>query len=443
MESMKAIIAKNVLTKQAQIALNAKRLPEVSFTSLAYHMDIGWMYEAYRQTRKDGAVGVDGITAMEYEKDLNRNLEDLLERAKSGRYRAAAVRRTYIPKGEGKELRPLGIPTLEDKILQRAIKMLIEPVYEQDFYEFSYGFRPKRSQHQALEKLWKETMDTNGWIIDLDIRKYFDSIDHKKLQEVIKQRVKDGVITRLIGKWLNAGIMEEGNLYYAETGTPQGGVISPLLSNIYLHEVMDKWLVNEVNPRMRGKVFLIRYADDMVMGFEYREDAGKVMKVLPKRFEKYGLAINSDKTKLVKFDRPKKKDENDKNRSTIDFLGFTHYWCKTRKGYYIVKRKTAKDRLKRAINKVYKWCKGNRHKSIKEQYESIKSKVNGHYSYYGIKGNYRSLGQFYWNVIKAWQKWLGKRSNLKSLNWEKFSKMLRHYPVPQPKIMHSIYSAKH
>lgn len=438
---MKSINKEKVSTKQKQIALNAKRLPDVSFTSIAYQMDLDWLYEAYRQTRKDGAVGVDGITAEEYEKKLKENLSNLLDRAKSGRYKAPPVRRVYIPKGNGKELRPLGIPTFEDKILQRAVKMLIEPIYEQDFYDCSYGFRPNRSQHGALQKFWEEAMCTKGWVIDLDIRKYFDSINHKKLMEILKQRVSDGVIVRLIGKWLNAGIMEEKNLHYDETGTPQGGVISPLLSNIYLHEVLDKWFINEVQPRMKGRSYIVRFADDAVMGFKYEEDVKRVMKVLPKRLEKYILKLNQEKTKVVKFRMPLNEDEND--IGIINFLGFTHYWGKSRRGYRVIMKKTEKKRLARALKEINKWCRENRHLKIREQYVQLSKKLQGHYGYYGITPNRRAINVFFHNVEGIWFKWINRRSWKRYLIWEKFVFLMKNvYQLPKPRIVHSVYSAK-
>jgi len=299
----------SVLTKQQRIAQLAKQSPEMVFTSLTYHMDITWLEEAYRRTKKNGAAGVDGVTAKEYEANLQENLMGLLERAKSGRYKAPPVRRAYIPKGDGKgELRPIGIPTLEDKVLQRAVCMLLEPIYEQDFKDSSFGFRPGRSQHQALGVIRNETMEMNGgWILDVDIRKYFDTIEHGQIQAMLRQRVNDGVITRLIGKWLNAGVQEKGQLSYPESGSPQGGVISPLLSNIYLHHVMDTWFETVVKPRMIGKVFVVRFADDLIVGFSDKQDALRGMDVLPKRFAKFGLTVHPEKTRLVPFNRPRKK----------------------------------------------------------------------------------------------------------------------------------------
>ena len=278
----------------------------MGFTSLGHLIDLDWLKEAFHRTRKDGAVGVDGQDGEDYAANLEGNLKSLLERAKSGTYQAPPVRRVQIPKaGSATETRPLGIPTFEDKVLQRAVVMVLETIYEQDFKPCSYGFRPDRSAHQALESLWKQTMAMGGgWIVDVDIRKFFDTIDHGHLRDFLKRRVRDGVLLRLIGKWLNAGVLEAGRLTRPEAGTPQGGVISPLLSNIVLHAVLDDWFEREVQPRLKGRSFLIRYADDFVMGFACEEDARRVMAVLPKRFEKYGLTIHPEKTRLVPFERP-------------------------------------------------------------------------------------------------------------------------------------------
>jgi len=325
----------SVSTKQQRIAQLAKQSPEMVFTSLAYHMDITWLEEAYRRTKKNGAAGVDGVTAKEYEANLQENLKGLLERAKSGRYQAPPVKRAYIPKGDGKgELRPIGIPTLEDKTLQRAVCMLLEPIYEQDFKDSSFGFRPGRSPHQALGVIRKETMEMNGgWILDVDIRKYFDTIEHGQIQAMLRQRVNDGVITRLIGKWLNAGVQEKGQLSYPEAGSPQGGVISPLLSNIYLHHVVDVWFETVVKPRMMGKAFMVRFADDLIVGFSNKQDAMRVMEVLPRRFGKFGLTVHPEKTRLVPFNRPRKEDlKSDEECGTVDFLGLLIIGVGAKKG---------------------------------------------------------------------------------------------------------------
>lgn len=428
----------SVSTKQQRIAELAKQSPRMVFSSLAYHMDAEWLREAYRRTRKDGAAGVDGITAEEYEANLEANLSDLLERAKSGRYQAPPVKRAYVPKGQN-EQRPIGIPTLEDKVLQRAVCMLVEPIWEQDFHANSYGFRPGRSQHQALEVIREGIMEMKGgWILDVDIRKYFDTIDHSQVQAMLRQRVNDGVITRLVGKWLNAGVQEQGQLSYPKSGSPQGGVVSPLLSNIYLHYVMDMWFETMVKPCMKGKVFMVRFADDLVMGFSDKQDALRVTGVLPKRFAKFGLTVHPEKTRLVRFERPwKDKPKPDEDIGTFDFLGFTHYWSRSNKGNWVVKRKTASKRLRTKIKEITDWCKKNMHLPVREQHKILCSKLRGHYQYYGITGNYRSMSSYRRAVVQAWFKWLNRRTRKGQKNWDSFNDFLNHLPLPQPKINHS------
>ena len=432
--------SENVLTKQQRIAENARIHPEVAFTSLAYHMDVEWLYEAYRRTRKDGAVGVDEQTAEQYEENLEQNLKSLVERAKAGTYRAPPVRRVHISKGTSGETRPIGIPTFEDKILQRAVQTLLEPLYEQDFLDCSHGFRPKRSPHTALEALWKQTMrQGGGWVIDLDIRKFFDTLSHSHLRTILGQRMRDGVITRLIGKWLKAGVMENGAVSHAGQGAPRGGVLSPLLSNIYLHEVLDQWCTEVVQRHPRGRAFLVRYADDAVMAFTDRHDAERVLSALPKRCAKYGLTVHEEKTVMLRFESPEGTRAGAR-RESFQFLGFTHYWGRSRKGKWIVKRRTASDRLTRALRAVSAWCKRNRHAPLREQQAVLRSKLLGHYGYYGITGNGRSLTLFHCTVQRLWMKWLNRRGG-RRLNWVRFARLLACYPLPAGRVVHSIYAA--
>ena len=429
--------SENVSTKQERIAALAKQSPEMAFTSLAYLMDIDWLKEAYRRTRKDGAVGVDGVTAEEYEQDLEGNLQSLLDRAKSGTYKAPPVRRVHIPKGGSTtETRPLGIPTLEDKLLQRAVVMLLQPIYEQDFLDCSYGFRPGRSAHQALKSFRDQTMNCQpkgGWVLEVDIRKFFDNLDHRHLRQFLQLRVRDGVLLRLIDKWLKAGVMENGNVSYPDTGSPQGGVVSPLISNVFLHYVLDLWFEQEVKPRLAGRAFLIRYADDFVIGFRNERDAERVMEVIPKRFGKYGLTVHPAKTKLVSFSPPssKTKDRNgpDDRPGTFDLLGFTHYWARSKHGYWVVKLKTAADRFSRAVRNIDLWCQINRHLPLDEQRKKLNEKLRGHYAYYGVTGNSGSLTRFRHEVGARWRKWLNRRNRIRSLDWRKFYVILQHYPL--------------
>jgi RNA-directed DNA polymerase len=428
--------SESVYTKQQRIAELAKQMPDAGFTSLAYHIDLEWLKEAYGRTRKDGATGVDDMTAAQYETDLGNNLSSLLERFKSGSYFAPPVKRVYIPKEVGGEpIRPIGIPTLEDKILQRAVVMLLAPLYEHDFLDCSYGFRPGRNAHQALEALWQAIMGMGSvcWVLEVDIKSYFDTVKHGYLRDFYKKRVRDGVVNRVLGKWLKAGVMEDGTLRYPQEGTPQGGVISPLLANIYLHEVLDVWFEQEVRPRLRGRAELIRFADDFVIVFSNEGDAHRVCEVLTKRFERFGLTIHDTKTRLVDFLHPGRRD---KKPEVFNFLGFTHYWGKSRKRKWVVKRKTAKKKLKQAVRRVYEWCKRNRHKSVEEQWRTLSRKLHGHYGYYGITFNIRGVISFYEEAKRSWRKWLNRRSRDKDMPWERFNRLLKRYPLPTPRIVH-------
>ncbi len=429
--------SKTVSTQLERIAELARKMPETALTSLSHHMDVEWLREAWRRTRKSGAPGVDGVTAREYEKDLEANLQSLLDRAKSGRYRAPAVKRVHIPKGKSGETRPLGIPTLEDKLLQRAVVMALEPVYEQDFLPCSYGFRPGRSAHQALEAIWQGVMDFGRvWVVEVDIRRFFDALDHSHLRTILHQRVRDGVILRLIGKWLKAGVLESGSVSYPDSGTPQGGVISPLLANVYLHEVLDKWIEQRVAPQLRGPVRLIRYADDFVLLFRDEQDARRVFGQLPRRFAEYGLQLHPDKTKLVEFEQPP-KSRRERPKVSFDFLGFTHYWGKSRKGGWIVQRKTMSSRLTRSLQSIRSWCRAHRHDPLWQQHRVLSQKVRGHYGYFGIRGNSRCLKNFHDEVRRTWVKWLSRRCWKGKLFWSRAEKLLARYPLPPPRVQHA------
>lgn len=430
-----------ISTKRERIAMLAREAPEMVFTSLSHHIDIEWMKEAFRLTRKDGAVGTDGQTAEEYAVNLDANLQSLLDQAKSGRYRAPPVRRVHIPKGSGTSTRPIGIPTFEDKVLQRAVVMVLEQVYEQDFLDCSYGFRPGRSPHQALESFWKQMMSVGGgWVLEVDIRQFFDMLDHKHLREILGKRVRDGVLLRLIGKWLNAGVLEDGAVSRPSKGSPQGGVVSPLLSNVYLHEVLDMWFANEVKPRLKGQAFLVRYADDVVIGFSEEGDARRVMDVLPKRFEKYGLALHPEKTRLVRFAPPPRTGPGGEPHEpgSFELLGFTHFWALSRKGRWVIKRKTAKDRYKRALKSIGKWCRLAMHWPLRQQHEELTQKLKGHYGYYGITGNAEALDRFRKAVRRVWRRWLGRRSQ-RPMNWARFAEIEKWLPLPPAIAVHSKY----
>ena len=428
-----------ISTKLQRIAKLAHDAPELAFTTLAHHLDLAWMREAYRRTRKDGAPGVDGQSAHEYAEHLEENLERLLTRVKSGTYRAPPVRRVHIPKADGSQTRPIGIPTFEDKVLQRAVVMLLEPIYEQDFAPFSYGFRPGRSAHQALDALRDSIMGMRGgWVVEVDIRKFFDTVDHERFRQVVSRRVRDGVLLRLIGKWLNAGVLEGLELSYPGVGTPQGGVISPLLANVFLHEVVDVWFASEVQPRLSGRASLVRYADDMVFVFEREDDAKRVFEVLPKRFGKYGLTLHPEKTRMLKFARPPwdpPSGGDDSGGDSFDFLGFTHHWARSRAGRPVVKRRTAKDSFSRALRRVKEWCRLHRHDPLQAQQQGLARKLRGHYAYFAVTANNAAIGRFSYEVKQVWWKWLRRRSH-RPFTWSRMAALLDRWPLPEPRIMH-------
>ncbi|MEI8120862.1 MAG: group II intron reverse transcriptase/maturase [bacterium] len=424
----------NVYTKQQRIAELAGRTPRFRMVSLNQYLDQEWLEEAYKRTRKDGATGVDGVTGAEYAAEgLDSKLADLKERAKAGTYRAPPVRRTYIPKGDGR-MRPLGIPGFEDKVLQRGIVMLLEPVYEAEFLDCSYGYRPGRSAHMALETIWKQTMNMGGcWLIDADIKGFFDTVAHSELKTMLNQRIGDGVIRRLVSKWLHAGVWEMGEVSYPEKGTPQGGVISPLLSNIYLHEVLDKWFEEQIKPLLEGQAFMARFADDFVMGFKSKRDAERVLAVLAKRLAKYGLELHAGKTRMVDF-HPSGKDGEG---GSFDFLGFTHTWRKSRKGAPYVGRTTSKSRFTRAMGKLKTYLIKTRNQPLEEQRDGLSRRLQGHYNYYGMRGNAKALGRFLHEAHTQWWKSLRRRSghHAEEWSWERFNRMLAHQPLPRPRIM--------
>jgi len=435
----------NVSTKLKQVAECSRKAPQMKWTTLAHHIDMEWLEQAYRYTRKDGAVGVDGQTAAEYAENLEGNLQGLLDRFKSGTYKAPPVRRRHIPKADGKRTRPIGIPTFEDKVLQRAVVMVMEAVYEQDFLDCSYGFRPGRSAHDGLATLWKGLMSIGGgWVIDLDIQSFFDKVDKKHLRSFLDQRVCDGVLRRVIDKWLKAGVLEEGVVRYPETGTPQGGVVSPVLANIYLHEVLDKWFAEQVSPRLRGRALMMRYADDAVLYFEREEDARRVMRVLPKRFGRFGLTLHPEKTQLLDFRRPGsaglgKDPGGSPEPRSFDVLGFRHYWGQSRRGAWVVRRKTSPSRFGRALKRVSQWCRRYRHEKVSAQHAALSRKLRGHYAYYGITGNGEALNRFRNEVGRAWCKWLSRRSDRPHMPWDRFNCLLKCYPLPPARVVHSIY----
>jgi len=427
----------SVSTKQERIAKLARDNPAMAFTSLNHYVDAEWVRYAYECTRKDGAVGVDGQTAQEYAANLEQNLDSLLDRLKSGRYQAPPVRRHYIPKADGSQ-RALGIPGFEDKVAQRVITMLLEPIYEQTFLDCSFGFRPGRSAHQALQVLRRGVMGQGlRWVLDVDVRKYFGSIGHGQLREFLACRVTDGVVRRLIDKWLKAGVLEDGQLFYPAAGTPEGGVVSPILANVFLHYVLDGWVAEQVRPRLRGPSVLIRYCDDFVMLFAHHEDAERVLDVLGKRFGRYGLQLHPDKTRLVDF-RPRESSrhpgEGTPGGRSFNFLGFTHVWGCSRRGKAVVRQITAKERFARTLKAFAQQCRRMRHWPLPDQHRRLTLMLRGHFAYFGLPGNSDRLSALRYQVRGCWRKWLSRRSAKRNLSWAAFARIAARFPLPSPVI---------
>lgn len=412
-------------TSLFRLATLGREFPQRCFSNLNQYLTIDLLRAAYYKTRKGGAVGVDGQTADDYAQALEDNLNRLLRRAKDGSYCAPPVKRAYIPKGDGQ--REIGIPSFEDKVLQRAIVMILEKLYEPTFHPHSFGYRPGKSAHQALETLRQQLEQAGGgYVIELDIQAFFDNLDKSILRTFLQQRIGDGVILRLINKWLKAGVMESGQLHYPTKGSPQGGVVSPLLANVYLHYVLDQWFEDQVKPRLINKASLIRFADDGVLIMRNEKDITRVMEVLPKRFNRYGLTLHPEKTCITVF-KPNEK-------SHIDFLGFTHYWKEGRRGGKRIQRKTMKSRFTRGVLAIKLWCRFNRHKPLQEQYQMLCQKVRGHYAYYGISGNSESLRRFRFVVECVWVKWLKRRSQRHRLDSLRITELLKRYCLPMAKL---------
>jgi group II intron reverse transcriptase/maturase len=416
-----------------KVAERAKREPEAKFHSLAHLIDVAMLARAHRRLRKDAAVGVDGITKEQYGQELEKNLQDLHERLVAKQYRHQPIRRVHIPKEKGQR-RPIGISTTEDKMVQAAVREVLEAIYEQDFLDCSYGFRPKRSAHDALKALNQGagTGEMN-WILEADIVSFFDSVNRTQLMEMIQLRVADGSLLRLIGKCLYVGVLDGVEYSTPDEGTAQGSSLSPLLGNIYLHYVLDLWFERGARPRLRGKCVLVRYADDLVIGFEREDDARRVMDVLPQRMKRYGLALHPDKTRLIDFRRPSRNQFGGKGPATFDFLGFTVYWRRGRRNWgrwY----KTRRARLRRAIDAVSDWCQKHRHWSVRQQHAGLVRRINGHFNYFGVSGNIRSLAQLVNQVCHIWFKWLRRRSQRSRLTWQRYEDMRKVYPLPRPRL---------
>jgi group II intron reverse transcriptase/maturase len=415
----------------SKVAERAKRNPNERILALARYIDEPALVRAYEGLRKNAAVGVDGITVEQYGVELSEKLKSLHERMKAGKYRHQPIRRVNIPKDGGKT-RAIGISTTEDKIVQAAVREVLEAVYEQDFKECSYGFRRGRRAHDALRALDREVM-TGGarYILEADIETFFDSIDRKMLMEMLRERIADESLMRLVGKCLHVGILDGENYEEPKEGTTQGSVLSPLLGNVYLHHVLDVWFEREVTPRMTGKVSLIRYCDDFVIGFERRDDAERVMEALPQRMRRYGLRLHPGKTRLLDFGPP---SDGGGGGATFDFLGFTIHWTKSQRGHWRMAYRTRRARIRRAIERAADWCRRHRHWPVRDQHAALTRKLLGHYGYFGVNGNMRCLDMVLRPILRSWRKWLGRRSQRGYMNWKRFAQMLMRYPLPRPRV---------
>ena len=422
-----------------KVASRARNEPSARFHSLAHLIDETALERAFHELRSDAAVGVDGVTKEMYGARLEENLLDLHERLRDKRYRHQPIRRVNIPKDSGGS-RPLGISAFEDKIVQEAIREVLSAVYEEVFLPCSYGYRPGRRAHDAIGVLNETAMKGKAnWILEADIRSFFDSVPHPSLMEMLRERVPDGSLLRLVGKCLHVGVLEGGTLTVSEEGTPQGSVLSPVLANIYLHHALDGWFEEMVKPRLRGKAEMVRYADDFVICFEREDDARRVFEVLPKRMDAFGLALHPDKTRLIPYTRPSIHQRTGKGPGTFDFLGFTFFWKRTRGGWWANAVKTRSSRVARAIQRIYGFCRRNRHWSVRDQHAGLVRRLRGHINYFGVNGNSFSVQRVIRATERCWLKWLRRRSQRHRLNWSRFKELLKRLPLPRARIVVQIW----
>jgi RNA-directed DNA polymerase len=429
-------------TKLNILTMRAKENPKRRFTSLIHLINEGSLLECLGKLKTNKAPGIDGVRLEEYEVNKDANIKGLIERMKLWKYRPQPTRRAYIPKSIG-GMRPLGIPAIEDKIVQMGIKKILEAIFETDFLDVSYGFRPNRNCHQALDVLANAVMTKPvNVIVDMDIEKFFDTIDHKWLMKCLEQRIADTNLLRLIGRFLNAGIMEEGKFSETDKGTPQGGILSPVLANIYLHYIIDLWFKRRVKRQLKGYACLIRYADDFIVCFQNLDEAKAFGEMLRQRLDKFGLKTAKDKSRVIGFGRQAwhEAQATGGKVSTFDFLGFTHYCDKTRKGKFKLGRRTASSRFRQKMKAANIWLKSVRNLvELKEWWRILGKKLIGHYNYYGISGNMSQIRKFYQRILSLVYKWINRRSQKRSYNWEQFTRFLKYNPLPRPKIYHLTY----
>lgn len=433
-------MAGNMSAERIKVVERAKN-PQFVFLSLAHLLSEDALARAFDRIRKDAAVGVDGITKEQYGQNLESNIRSLHRRLKTMEWRHQPIRRVHIPKEKGKT-RPIGISAVEDKVVQGALRELLELVYEPLFLDCSFGFRPGRSTHDALRALNGVLYRGEGnYVLELDVQSYFDSIDREMLKEMLRERVVDGSLQRLIGKCLHVGVLDGEEYSEPDEGTAQGSVLSPLLGNIYLHHVLDVWFEREVKPRLRGKAQLIRYADDAVITFEHEDDARRVHEVITKRFERYGLKLHPEKTRVVQYVRPDKGGSTGTGPGTFDFLGFRHYWRRSRRGRWVPWVKTRAASLRRFLKAVTEYCRRHRHDPVQEQHAALGRRIDGHFNYFGVNGNMPALRHVRRACEGVWHKWLNRRSQRSQLRWIRYKALLRVYPLPAPRVRVQLWSA--
>jgi RNA-directed DNA polymerase len=425
------------------ISERARKEPKLQFTSLAHLLNKKFLRECYFELGRDRASGIDGVSWQAYGESLDENLANLVKRMKAKQYRPQPAKRVYIPKNEH-EKRPLGLPSLEDKIVQKGLSRILEAIYEQDFLGCSYGFRPNRSCHDALRAVDQTIMKRPvRYVIEADIKGFFDNVSHNWLLKMLKVRIKDPSFLLLVRRFVKAGYIEEGKLVRTEQGTPQGGNLSPMLANIFLHYVLDLWFESKIKPKVRGVCQLVRYADDFICMTQYANDARYIEQVMRERFVKFGLELHPEKTRIIHLDREQKCRTNRKDHQsrTFDFLGFTHYWGKSRKGNPTLRRKTSAKKFRKACKGMNKWLRQVRCTAkLKEWWPTLRAKLRGHYQYYGISGNSRAIERYHYVTKQLVFKWLNRRSQKSSFTWKGFEVYLEHYPLPEPRIVHHLYT---
>ncbi len=425
-------------TSLSGLAKKAKERKHYRFGDLYHLINEEFLLDSWKLIRKDAACGVDRVSARDYEKNLEENIRNLVERLKKRTYRAKLVRRQYIPKPDGR-LRPLGIPAVEDKLLQLAVARLLSAIYEEDFLSCSYGYRPNLKAHDAVGKLTvKLQFGRYNHVVEADVKGFFDNLDHDRMVELLELRIEDDNLMRLIRKWLKAGVLDtDGKVLHPATGTPQGGIVSPVLANVYLHYALDQWFQTEVKSHCRGEACLIRYADDFVCAFEDEEDAQEFYKALEFRLGQYNLELAADKTRVIPFGRRTKPGAH-----RYDFLGFEFFWGKDKAGRPHVKRRTSRKKLRNSINNLTVWYRENRTLRVGELFRKLNRKLRGYYNYYAIAGNYSGIHEFYEAAMKLLYKWLNRRSQRVSYNWQGFNDLVKHFGVPRPRIMHMLTISK-